>query len=1249
MGEKYNMYSLKWFRLLFIFVTTPVLSYRKLECPARTEWKFRAVSNCNISEGYHCLFNENTDEFEEFCDTRSYNDPAGHKLVLVGDLDRRDCEGTRYQPFSFSTNGMSSCIFEKTYCREEGQVIHTDGTADSDRQCRCDYTRSYAFIIMPKQSCYCVPSKEDCSCYKKPCPLDFIMTPDYECVNKTVWTGKFTCALIHYNNDKESKPTTAFIPNSKETDNTAYNSSNEYKTVFTVLVAAAILSVLAFMMIAFFLDRAPIGSVNGHIQMEEVMRENLELKNRLDNPIPQNIKELQNYEKKQWKERLHRFVETKAFTTVLESMTKSQCILVSGPQGCGKSSLAFYIALTMEETEEFELLIVTIPDDIVRYASKDKKQIFIIDDIFGKYNVHDYDCTWWSKQGNLVRTLMDRNKNSKILATCRSYIYNSVDIVTVKNAFVHHSLIEEDMELTESDRRTIGKSYLSDATIDQLGKDVIMKYSFFPALCADYLSDTKETVVEYFSTPYNYVAAEIEKCNKSKDLNYFSLALVVMLNNNVRKEMLIQDTSIYNELIQSLAKEIGYTQTPSKQSLRVCLSTLIGSYVIETESEYFFMNEMLFYIIAHVLSKHILRTLLKYGRTSFLKDRVKFLSLDGHFPKLTIMIPDTLESAYFDRILCNIKMGLFWDVLTDTQNYFAKFREAFILYMRPKLKCSDLKDSDNGSTVLHAVSLHGYEDYLKYFIELDKSLVNKGNSSGQIPLHLACLKGHSHTAQLLIEKRTFIDKTDDNENTPLDVACAHGHKDTVDVLLFHKATIKQKPKELKTALHVVCRNGNRIIAEMLLKRNAKVDIRDKAGQTPLHLATLKGHGEIVELLIQHNSDVNLADYKGRTAIYLACEKKHTKIVELLLKCNANTLIDNADGKRPIHCCCEVGCSDITQLLLSHHVDINLRDSGDSTPLHWACKKNHERIVKMLLEKNADVSLFTKYGNTPLHIACINGHINIIKMLLDYKANVNCTDIYDKTPLHLTCEHGLQDAVSLLLVHRADDSAKDKESKTPLHLACFDGNENIVEELCKHGVSVDATEKYGRTPLHICCEQGHSSLIKILKRYGTDINKKEKEGLTPLYIACREDNVDTIKLLLTLGAHINETDKDGWTPLYLACKESNIEMAKILIPKGANINQADKDGITPLHLTAQAGNASLTKLLLESKASVNMVENLGQTPIFKSLSAVQKDVTELLLQNGASVNVSDKFGMTPIRIALQKRDSDVINLLKHYNE
>ncbi|XP_076117422.1 uncharacterized protein LOC143085125 [Mytilus galloprovincialis] len=1254
MINKHKASCFQSFHLILIFIITPVASYPKFQCPTRTEWKFRAAGKCNISGGYYCLFDENIDSYTELCDKKSYNWQSGHKLVLVGHHHHRKCEGTKYQPFSFSTNGMSSCIFKKTYCNEKGQVNHDDGTVKSDRQCRCDYNRNYDFITKPAHSCYCRASLEDCSCYKKPCPVGYSMTPDYECINVTMWTGKFTCHLLPSNGEKENGPTSSFVISNKETGIKAHSLSNGIKTVFTVLTVAAVLSIIAFTMVVLFLDKSSSGSVNRHIKFEDIMRENLELKNRLDNPIPENIKELQNYEKKQWKERLYRFVETKASKTILKSMKKDQCILVTGPQGSGKSFLAYHVALAMEETEEFELLIVTNPDDIVKYASKDKKQIFIIDDIFGKYNIHEYDTMWWNKQGNLVPTLKDRNKDFKILATCRSYIYRSVDIVTVNSSFVHHNLIADGLQFTEDNRRTIGKSYLSSKTIDQLGSEVIMKFSFFPTLCADYSSDMKETVVEYFSTPYCYVAAEMEQYNKTKDFHYFSLALLVILNNNVKKDKLIHDNNNriqdgnFSELIRCLANEIGYTQTPSKNSILLCLNALVGSYCMETENGFSFMNETLLYIIAHVMSQHILRSLLKYGKSSFLKDRVQFQSLGVRPPKLTIMIPPVLEKTYFDRILIDIKQGLFWDVITDTQNAFPQFRKAFTLYMETILKRNDLNNSEDGSTVLHAVSLEGYDDYLIYFLDLDKCLLNKDDKFGQIPLHLACRKGHSHTAQLLLAKGAFINKTDKNENTPLDLACAGCHTDTVAVLLSKNAIIKQKQQDLKTALHVVCRNGHRRIAEMLLNRNAKVNIRDKTGQTPLHLAVFKGSAEVVELLIQNQADVNLADNKSRTPIYLACKKKQKEIVELLIKCNASTLIDNEEGKRPIHCCCEVGSSEITDLLLSHGVDINQRDSHKSTPLHWACKKGHELIVKKLLNNNADVFLHNENKNTPLHVACNEDNVNIIKILLDYKAHVNCTNIYEKTPLHLACTKGLQKAVSLLLLNGANACAKDKKSTTPLHLACFSGNEQIVEELFQHDVSVDETEKYGRTPLHICCERGHLNLIPILLQHGADMNKMEKDNLTPLYIACRDGKVDIIKLLLKHGTHVNEPDKDGWTPLYLACKKSYIEIAKILIQEGANVNQAANDGFTPLHLTAQAGNMELTKSLLESKASVNMVEKLGQTPLFKSLSAVHKEVTELLLQNGASVNVSDKFNMTPIRFALQKKDNDIINLLQQYN-
>lgn len=103
---------------------------------------------------------------------------VGYKCVIAGNFDcRKKCVSTRYQPFRFSTNGMSTCSLKKSYCSGEGQIIMSNGSSKSDRRCRCDYTQGYGFITKPEHGCYCVPSKEDCSCYKKRCPAGLIISP----------------------------------------------------------------------------------------------------------------------------------------------------------------------------------------------------------------------------------------------------------------------------------------------------------------------------------------------------------------------------------------------------------------------------------------------------------------------------------------------------------------------------------------------------------------------------------------------------------------------------------------------------------------------------------------------------------------------------------------------------------------------------------------------------------------------------------------------------------------------------------------------------------------------------------------------------------------------------------------------------------------------------------------------------------------------------------------------------------------
>ncbi|CAG2227944.1 unnamed protein product [Mytilus edulis] len=96
------------------------------------------------------------------------------------------------------TNVSTNCIFLKSTCNEEGQVIYEKGNRNSDTTCRCDYTRGYNFLLNLKIHAFCVPSQEDCSCFLKACPKSTdILSPDYECLHVENNITLSECKLIH--------------------------------------------------------------------------------------------------------------------------------------------------------------------------------------------------------------------------------------------------------------------------------------------------------------------------------------------------------------------------------------------------------------------------------------------------------------------------------------------------------------------------------------------------------------------------------------------------------------------------------------------------------------------------------------------------------------------------------------------------------------------------------------------------------------------------------------------------------------------------------------------------------------------------------------------------------------------------------------------------------------------------------------------------------------------------------------------
>ena len=925
--------------------------------------------------------------------------------------------------------------------------------------------------------------------------------------------------------------------------------------------------------------------------------------------------DLQKNEKKSWVKKLEHFVETKASTKVLESIKKEQCVMITGPFGSGKSMTVFYVALRLEDVDGFDIMIVSDLDDIIKYATDKKKQLFVIDDMFGKYSLNDHNTGWWNRQANLVKQVLSKNVNMKLLMTSRSPIYQPTILDNIDLSYVHCSLISDNLKLTVEERRKIVQSYHSDLN-DRLSDEVIMMYSFFPSLCGTLPEAAVKRYDEYFKIPCTFLFAEMQ-CFKAYDVDYIALALLVVKDDNVDSNILKDVNEKENNMLNDLSTELCHTICPHKQLLLESLSKLDGTYVKKTDNGFTCIYKNLFDIIAFCIGSSIIRTVLKHGSSSFIKERLQFKSLNVKHDPLTIMLPPENEDLYFQRLLIDMKKGLVWDVFSSLQSTFPEFREKLIAYMQKHRKVLYLNDGNNGSTVLHVAAAKGYSDYASFFIEVEKSKVNRGDKSGKIPLHLACEKGHFGMAKLLLDNRAFFDKTDNDEQTPLDIACSKGYSEIVNLLLAKMARIKQRNKDLRTALHVSANNGNKTITKLLLNHGAKVNLTDENGFTPLHLAAIKDHVDIINLLLEYMADIDCCDNTDKTPLFIACHKKKFSAASDLIKHQADINKTSLENDSPLHAACQTGCKQIVQLLLDNKVDYNQRN---------------------------------KSGNTPLHVACENGNLDCVGILLQSRSKgvINKGNKDKSTPLHLACQSGRKDVVTFLLENGASINQGDKKETTPLFESCRKGDGHITELLLQHGSDVNKSDKYGWTPLFISCEKGHSQIVASLLDHKADVNHADVDNLRPILIACRAGRVDILNLLLQCKADINVSDNDGVTPLSTACERNRKDIVEFLLSKEANVNQSDKDGSTSLHIACGEGYADLVDILLKYHASVDQADRFGQTPLFKSISIGNVCISETLLKKGASANITDRFKISPLSVASQKRYTEIVKIIRKYS-
>ncbi|XP_052077391.1 uncharacterized protein LOC127715391 isoform X2 [Mytilus californianus] len=791
------------YQFLFFIINTTLYGLDNaftLHCPFNSQWKFKARGKCNISDTYQCLYDVNKLQNIESCRDRPHFEAPGYKIQIVGNLEGVQCASDRYQPFIFWTNGSSSCKFEKSICAGEGQIPFSLGTTKADSTCRCDYTQGYDFVVRPRNTCFCIPSEEDCSCFIRQCPSGFVLSPDYKCASVEELLANSQCPIPTISVEDTE---TQILSKNEPGYSHDYNDVPVLKIVVSVLILLVI-GICCVQIIGILI-------------------------------IDENTSDMESL-----KDNLMKFKPTHASEEILLAITENPCVLITGPFGSGKTAIAYHIISRLEK-EGYEITVASDPEQIVRRFHRNQRQLFLMDDILGKYSSNIPDIiAKLEKCGSAINTIFEKSDTVKVLITCRTYIFQLYaqyfESLREHVSFIHKNLIAENLRLKLEERKEIYKSYFESDPPELISDDILILYHFYPLICS---SHNKEYVLEYFKHPKKIVSAEISGFKRLSDTGYLALAILVVLNNRVENKMLldmINSKKTDHIIFKDICDESCFDQYPSKSMLLMTFTSLKGEFIKGDDTFLSFLCPELFDIVAMCIGGSFIKSILTHSSSVFIKEKLRLFSSQTDGCRHAITVQQNMEDHFYRRLTSDMNNNFIDDVLCNHLFHSAENRAKFLIHVRKQVKVKMLEDRETESNVLHIVSLVGYSDVIRHFLRYsDCPDINKKNKRGETPLHIACKNRHVRIVECLIKGGADRDIKDKDKKTALHYGCETGDINIVRLLTRNDViSINEKDAKGMAPIHIACEKGHEDVIKYLIEKKAKIDESDKIDRTPLH-------------------------------------------------------------------------------------------------------------------------------------------------------------------------------------------------------------------------------------------------------------------------------------------------------------------------------------------------------------------------------------------------------------------------------
>ena len=178
---------------------------------------------------------------------------------------------------------------------------------------------------------------------------------------------------------------------------------------------------------------------------------------------------------------------------------------------------------------------------------------------------------------------------------------------------------------------------------------------------------------------------------------------------------------------------------------------------------------------------------------------------------------------------------------------------------------------------------------------------------GRTALHLACLRGHTAVARLLLDARADARRRDDSGDTPLHLAAWRGNASATRLLA---KTVGVDAVDTidgggDSALHLACHGGHLEAAHMLLKAGASVLAMDRKEDSTVAVACGQGHADVVSLLLAYAAPaarsqvITSRNRHGLAPIHVAALRAHAAAAAALLRYAPLSVLAPASSVTPV--------------------------------------------------------------------------------------------------------------------------------------------------------------------------------------------------------------------------------------------------------------------------------------------------------------------------------------------------------------